>query len=427
MCSKVNQSYQQLIGLSVVLLISLLGFYWRPVTESVATNLGRVSLIRQCLLGCQLSSILHEYQNQELTYESNMLLIEHGDYLDIVQNLPNIRLGAGKFELLTWQLGLALFDNGDVDDVVQVWRFKLNTVSIEDSLLRQGNKAEISGDLLVAERSYRAYVFLNPIPERFEFLGEFYLRTGRSSEAIEIFRQSQDIANEPMRAYLSGRIAEEEGNYLSAEEAFRRAIASGYEGIAVRVHLAKILAFRLGDWDQAISVCREAITIFPGDYQCYEILSLIYANNGDIQAAIDWLEIGVSSIESRYATTLQSSFQQRIGFLYLEQDQIEQAETHFKLAIALNPNNAEAYYGLAGVFIENNNYESGADILESAIKNRIRTGKNVPYSWYDQLGNAYEQLGDIQSALVAYREALLINPQDPVATERIVILEQETK
>jgi len=332
-----------------------------------------------------------------------------------------------RYAMLAWKVGFAHLIRGQLYQAVRIWKPAISVMPIEDMLLQNGNIAEQKAELSRAEALYLAYVLLHPSADRYELLGDFYLRAGRSVEAAHAFEQGAVLGTKALRSYLQGRAAESKGDFQLATQQYRQAISDDVKGIKAYVRLAKILAFKLGEWHAAIMICQSAVSIAPHDYACYEVLGLAYAWLGDNPSAIAWLEMGIRQVDDRYATAYQSLFHQRIGFLLLKDDRLSEAESHFMEAIKLSPSNAEAYQGLASIYDRKGNLQAAIIAIQKAIDTQLNRGYIVPYTWYVQLAEMLERMGDVQQSLKVYQEALLLAPNDSYIIEREQALRNASK
>lgn len=102
----------------------------------------------------------------------------------------------------------------------------------------------------------------------------------------------------------------------------------------------------------------------------------------------------------------------------------EQAADYYKQAIAVNPKFSDAYYRLALIYYEYDNYDEMIQLLESAVK-IIPDDKNCHLF----LGFAYQNVGKFNQATTEYQLAQeLMNPSEKELLESInIILTPEQK
>jgi len=63
-------------------------------------------------------------------------------------------------------------------------------------------------------------------------------------------------------------------------------------------------------------------------------------------------------------------------------------------------------------------------LYQRAIEVRTERREKVPSAWYDQMGELYERLGNVKSAIIAYESALQIDQSDQLAIERLQTLRE---
>jgi adenylate cyclase len=76
-----------------------------------------------------------------------------------------------------------------------------------------------------------------------------------------------------------------------------------------------------------------------------------------------------------------------------------------KLAVALNPNGAEAYFFLGGIVGALGRWEENVLYIKKSI--RLNPVPLIGYYWF--LGRAYFMMGQYDEAIVALRKALQMN------------------
>lgn len=78
---------------------------------------------------------------------------------------------------------------------------------------------------------------------------------------------------------------------------------------------------------------------------------------------------------------------------FIESQDFQRAELSFKQALEKNPKNAEAHYGLGGLY----NYQGRYEEAESAFKTALRFDPAHMDAHYS-LGYTYEQMGEMEKA-----------------------------
>jgi tetratricopeptide (TPR) repeat protein len=96
-----------------------------------------------------------------------------------------------------------------------------------------------------------------------------------------------------------------------------------------------------------------------------------------------------------------------LGWVYAFQAQYEPAVAAAERAVALDPNNANGYFALAGVF--NLFAERSTEAIE-LLKKAIRLNPRYPFIYAFHLGWAYNLTGRYEESIAALKQALLRNP-----------------
>jgi tetratricopeptide (TPR) repeat protein len=92
------------------------------------------------------------------------------------------------------------------------------------------------------------------------------------------------------------------------------------------------------------------------------------------------------------------------GNAYFEKGDLKRARTRYHQAIAIDPQNAKAYYALGVIAYTQGSYNSAVINFRRAIGVNARD----PDFWY-YLGNAYQQLGKYRDAIDAYDHVVALN------------------
>lgn len=123
---------------------------------------------------------------------------------------------------------------------------------------------------------------------------------------------------------------------------------------------------------------------------------------------------------------LEQAFLSNIKFMHLKNDKtadrtpaFNKAEQDIKFAYALDPTNPLALDTLTTLYLD---YD-GKKIIEA--ENTARETMRLKYTYlhaHHHLGEALKQQGRFEEAVDAYKQALVINPDDQISTEQIEII-----
>jgi tetratricopeptide (TPR) repeat protein len=161
-----------------------------------------------------------------------------------------------------------------------------------------------------------------------------------------------------------------------------------------------------GDTALAISSYRTAVERNPDMYESYIALGLIHAANGDplaMQYYNSAVAIRPQSIEAWYDRGM---FAQEFG-----EDSV--AIASYAQIKSIDPNNALAWYNTGYILLEHQERYSEARI---EFDQAIRVRPTYAQAYYNR-GLTYEMEGMLDSALVDYKQAIVLMPEMDLAAE----------
>jgi O-antigen ligase/lipoprotein NlpI len=94
-------------------------------------------------------------------------------------------------------------------------------------------------------------------------------------------------------------------------------------------------------------------------------IATLYTRRGETSKAIPYLEKAIKYQQNKKSML---PLQLQLGNIYLKAKDYKKAEQHFNDAIANNPDSAEAYYGIAGAYINQGKRELAVEALQKVIE-----------------------------------------------------------
>ena len=207
--------------------------------------------------------------------------------------------------------------------------------------------------------------------------------------------------------------------YEAAVRAFERVqkySTSDAHAAEVSAGLAKV-ALERGDAAQAIIRYERAVQLGLETAEIYHNLGIAYMQNRDGENALKWfhraLEINTDLPESLVM----------LGTLYTASNKFEASETHYQRAIALAPETAVAYHGLAYLYGKHDRN------LEKAIKLARRATELSPNSamYHNTLSWLYYKVGKYGEAESALLKAVELAPDNPLYQEGLEAIRQRER
>ena len=209
-----------------------------------------------------------------------------------------------------------------------------------------------------------------------------------------------DPENDTTRLLLGHQYLEV-GNYSEAVRVLSVVKGSGPLGQTAMILLADI-ANETENYAQATTILDQIIEINPDEGYLHKLLGDSHRRAGNYANARDAyyqaLDFGYSG----------SGLHRNLGVALEQLDQTEDAETHLKTAIQLNPNDAFALNYLGYWWADQGrNLEQAITLIERAVKLRPDSGYFV-----DSLGWVHFRLGDADKAVELLERATELEPSD---------------
>ncbi|MGA2775605.1 MAG: tetratricopeptide repeat protein [Candidatus Omnitrophota bacterium] len=201
--------------------------------------------------------------------------------------------------------------------------------------------------------------------------------------------------------YIMGVYYEDLGDIDKALNEYRQASASD-SSAAIHLGLASTYV-KKGDLAQAIKELKTCIELDPGAIEPHAILAIIYASLNKTDPA-----------ETEYEAALRIASRQEpgnpviykgLGFLYLEQDKLKEAEAAFKFSLTLSPDDFQTHFYLGVVYDKLKDFVLSEKELKKAIQINPDFASGLNY-----LGYVYAQQNrNLRQAEKLIRRALKLD------------------
>jgi tetratricopeptide (TPR) repeat protein len=197
-----------------------------------------------------------------------------------------------------------------------------------------------------------------------------YGRTDLANKAIDEYRQA--IEADPTSAYLTSGLAE--------------------------------LYARTGRIRDAVLEAQDILKKDPNNLEAHRLLGRIYLRSlGDVQegnGSDSVLKLAIEQYQEIVKLDPESTDDHLLlGRLYKVNNDLQKAESEFKIAVAQQPDSEDAITALALLYTEENDYTKAAQVLGS-VPDSARSAK-----LYSVLGYTYEQQKEYKKAINAYQKA----------------------
>ena len=202
-----------------------------------------------------------------------------------------------------------------------------------------------------------------------------------------------------------GALLEEQGRHEEALADFREAVRIDPGSARARARLAASLV-GFGYAREALPHAREAAALDPTNAAAHAAL-------GRIEAALGEHETAVAAYQRALALGRQPALERRIGDSLLLLGRFEEAISHYRQAIAIDPGDDDARVGAGAALVELGRASDALAYLEEAVESQ----PNPRYLAH--FADALWQQGDHAAALDALSTAVRVAPDWPGATSRL--------
>lgn len=168
---------------------------------------------------------------------------------------------------------------------------------------------------------------------------------------------SEHAPDHPEVSTLAGCIASDRGAFEDAVECFERAVRQDPSHVVALVDMAELQLESMGDPEASLASCDRGLAVVQDDPEARVELLTIRA-----RALID-LEQPARALEALRATrgveVADATVLERVGAAAIELEAWEIAEGALSAALRIDPDHADAHYGLGWVALESSDPEAG--------------------------------------------------------------------
>ncbi len=172
--------------------------------------------------------------------------------------------------------------------------------------------------------------------------------------------------------------------------------------------------------DGVISDFKEAVARKPDMYKAHMGLAIAYANY-----CTPTLTLDASLAEAQMLVSMRpndSEVRRVLGWVYVQRDEYDKAVDAYQEAIRLDANNANAYLDLGELLWKMERKDEAKEMQARALAIRQKQAKGKPEdkaaAQYD-LGYSHYWLGQYEQAIVAFKEAVRLAPNNPFYHEML--------
>lgn len=158
-----------------------------------------------------------------------------------------------------------------------------------------------------------------------------------------------------------GELAAQRGDYESADDALRRALAIDPTRAGVHAQLGSVLA-ELGRFEDAVQALREAVRLEPSLGRAQYNLGTILAHLGRLDEAVPCYEKALAN------GTEDADVHNNLGLALMRMGRLDASEDHLRRAIALDAESADAHFNLGVLYSKRHQANQASAQFQIAVR-----------------------------------------------------------
>ncbi|KAM5299958.1 protein O-mannosyl-transferase TMTC1 [Ctenodactylus gundi] len=196
-------------------------------------------------------------------------------------------------------------------------------------------------------------------------LGRLYRSLGENNMAEEWYKRALQVAHKAEILSPLGALYYNTGRYEEALQVYREAAALQPLQRELRLALAQVLAV-MGQTTEAEKMTNRIVSEETGCLECYRLLSAIYSKQEHHGKALDAIDKALQ-LKPKDPKIVSDLFFTK-GNQLREQNLLDKAFESYKAAVALNPEQAQAWMNMGGIQHIKGNYVSARTYYEKALQ-----------------------------------------------------------
>ncbi|XP_023571819.1 transmembrane and TPR repeat-containing protein 1 isoform X2 [Octodon degus] len=196
-------------------------------------------------------------------------------------------------------------------------------------------------------------------------LGRLYRSLGKNSMAEEWYKRALQVARKAETLSPLGALYYNTGRYEEALQVYREAAALQPSQREQHLALAQVLAV-MGQTKEAEKMTEHIVSEEAGCLECYRLLSAIYSKQEAHDKALDAIDKALQLKPKDPKVASELFFTK--GNQLREQNLLEKAFESYRAAVALNPEQAQAWMNMGGIQHIKGNYVSARAYYKRALQ-----------------------------------------------------------
>ena len=351
-------------------------------------------------------------------YRMGEIHLEQQNYAAALHAFDTARTLNRKWEYPQYGIGLVRFAQGDIDRARETFEnltqrkkkfapayFKLGQVLATEGFFDDALAEYAKG---AQHAPYSAEVVYE--------LAVIFDESGNTEGAIELYQRTLEIEPNHAQAHLSL------GDNLYATGDTATALQHYQKALSLMPHIKDDFFEPLEPYfaglmsaEEATPILEKAMLVLPDDPRSYFYAANLQADTGNLEEAIQHYKKTIQIIEAD-ASYLQmelplGNFNDvyfKLGELYHQQGDIDQAVVYFKQALVVDPGLANRFISQGQQAFEAGNYQAAIEPLNTHL---LLFPEDVGATYL--LGQSYEANGNTDAALVFYERTLTLDSERP--------------
>ncbi|XP_065380022.1 protein O-mannosyl-transferase TMTC1 isoform X6 [Macaca fascicularis] len=196
-------------------------------------------------------------------------------------------------------------------------------------------------------------------------LGRLYRSLGENSMAEEWYKRALQVAHKAEILSPLGALYYNTGRYEEALQIYQEAAALQPSQRELRLALAQVLAM-MGQTKEAEKMTNHIVSEETGCLECYRLLSAIYSKQENHDKALDVIEKALQ-LKPKDPKVISELFFTK-GNQLREQNLLDKAFESYRVAVQLNPDQAQAWMNMGGIQHIKGKYVSARAYYERALQ-----------------------------------------------------------
>ncbi|XP_032015826.1 protein O-mannosyl-transferase TMTC1 isoform X8 [Hylobates moloch] len=196
-------------------------------------------------------------------------------------------------------------------------------------------------------------------------LGRLYRSLGENSMAEEWYKRALQVAHKAEILSPLGALYYNTGRYEEALQIYQEAAALQPSQRELRLALAQVLAV-MGQTKEAEKMTNHIVLEETGCLECYRLLSAIYSKQENHDKALDAIDKALQ-LKPKDPKVISELFFTK-GNQLREQNLLDKAFESYRVAVQLNPDQAQAWMNMGGIQHIKGKYVSARAYYERALQ-----------------------------------------------------------